>query len=116
MPYKSEKIKVAGTVYDKRRKLTAEQVQAIKILNGQGYSQRLLASMFGCSKRSVQNILNPQKRSAPKPRPTSYWTEAKRRYRKRKQELFQSGKLYETKRKYQTPERSPKLREDRENS
>lgn len=116
MPYKSEKIKVAGTVYDKRRKLTAEQVQAIKILNGQGYSQRLLASMFGCSKRSVQNILHPQKRSMPKSRPTSYWTEAKRKYRKRKQELLKSGKIYESKRKHRTPEKSPKLREDREDT
>lgn len=93
MPYKSEQIHIAGTVYDKRRKLSLEQVRAIKILNEQGYSQRQLAAMFGCSKRSVQNILQPQKRTAPTERPASYWAEAKRKHRKRKQELFLAGKI-----------------------
>ena len=40
MPYKSERIPIQGTVYDKRRKLSLEQIRAIKILNEQGYSQR----------------------------------------------------------------------------
>ena len=95
MPYKSERIKIAGTKYDKRSKLTKEQVRAIKILKEQGYSYRQLAAMFGCSKWSVQNIIHPQIRSKPKPRPTAYWTEKKREYRKRKQELHKSGKLNE---------------------
>lgn len=95
MPYKSERIKIAGTKYDKRSKLTKEQIRAIKILKDQGYSYRQLAAMFNCSKWSVQNIIHPQIRSKPKPRTTAYWTEKKREYRKRKQELLKSGKLNE---------------------
>ena len=93
MPYKSEKIRIAGTKYDKRRKLTDEQKSAIKLLSANGYSQRQLASMFGCSKRSVQNILQPQERSKVKSRPKEYWTEKKRIYRQRKQQLFLDGKI-----------------------
>lgn len=108
MPYKSERIPISGTVHDKRRKLSPEQVRAIKILNEQGYSQRKLASMFGCSKRSVQNILNPQKRSKPKKRSTAYWTAAKKKYRQYKQELYTSGKINENrKRKYRIADKPP---------
>lgn len=93
MPYKSEKIPIAGTKLDLRRKLSEEKKQAIKILSEQGYSQRKLAEMFGCSKRSVQNILHPQERSIQLKRPTEYWTKKKREYRQRKQQLYLSGKL-----------------------
>ena len=108
MPYKSERIPIQGTVYDKRRTLSLEQIRAIKILNEQGYSQRKLAAMFGCSKRSVQNILHPQQRSKPKKRSTAYWTEAKKQYRRRKQELYQTGKINENrKRKHRTSDKPP---------
>lgn len=93
MPYKSERIIIAGTKLDKRRKLSPEQKDAIKILSGQGYSQRKLAEMFGCSKWSVQNILHPQGRKSGIKRPTEYWTQKKREYRQRKQQLFLDGKL-----------------------
>lgn len=93
MPYKSEKMLIAGTKLDLRRKLSPEQKEAIKILSAQGYSQRKLAEMFGCSKRSVQNILHPQERSVQLKRSTAYWTQKKREYRKRKQQLFIEGKL-----------------------
>ncbi len=101
MPYKSEQIPISGTVHDKRRKLSSEQVRAIKILNEQGYSQRKLAVMFGCSKRSVQNILHPQQRTKSKKRSTAYWTAAKKKYRQRKQELYISGKINEKRKKNQ---------------
>lgn len=93
MPYKSEKIPIAGTKLDARRKLSDEQKEAIKILSAEGYSQRKLAEMFGCSKRSVQNILQPQPRCKPKKRPTEYWTEKKREYRQRKQKMYVEGTL-----------------------
>lgn len=93
MPYKSEKISIAGTKLDLRRKLSEEKKKAIKILNDQGYSQRKLADMFGCSKRSIQNVLHPQKRSIQPKRPTEYWTRKKREYRQRKQQLYLDGKL-----------------------
>lgn len=93
MPYKSEKVKIAGTQFDLRRKLSPEQVRAVSILSSQGYSQRQLATMFGCSKSTIQHILHPAPRRAVFSRPTEYWTEAKRRYRARKQQLFKSGAL-----------------------
>mgnify|MGYP000351519455 FL=1 len=93
MPYKSEKIPIAGTKLDLRRKLSPEQKNAIKILSEQGYSQRKLAEMFGCSKRSVQNILHPEERKPAVKSPTEYWTQKKREYRQRKQQMYVDGKL-----------------------
>lgn len=93
MPYKSEKVKIAGTQFDLRRKLSPEQVRAVSILSSQGYSQRQLATMFGCSKSTIQHILHPASRRTAFSRPTEYWNEAKRRYRARKQQLFKSGAL-----------------------
>jgi transposase len=57
MPLKIESIKVAGTKYDGRAKLSEDQRQAIRILAREGYSQRKLASMFNVSKRLIQSII-----------------------------------------------------------
>lgn len=95
MPYKSERIRIAGTKYDNRRKLSSDQVRAIKLLKEEGYSYRQLAAMFGCSKWTVQNIIHPQFRKPAKKRSTEYWTEKKREYRQRKQALFKSGQINE---------------------
>lgn len=94
MPYKSEHIKLPAHL-DKRRRLTKDQVAAIKLLKEESYSYRQLAAMFGCSKWSIQNIIHPQIHKAAKKRSTAYWTEKKREYRKRKQALYKSGQLYE---------------------
>lgn len=95
MPYKSEKFKIAGTKYDRRIKLTQDQIGAIKLLKDDGYSYRQLAAMFGCSKWTIQNILHPQPRCEQKIRPKEYWTLKKREYRQRKQALFKSGQINE---------------------
>ena len=100
MPYKSESIPIAGTKLDQRRKLSDEQREAIKILADKGYSRRNLAEMFNVSKSLVQHVLNPQLRAEPKKRSTAYWTEAKRKYRQRKQQLYKTGKLSEKKSKH----------------
>lgn len=93
MPYKSEKVHIAGTKLDRRCKLSKEQKEAIKLLHEDGFSYRKLAEMFRCSKRSVQNIIHPQLRSSQPKRSTEYWTQKKREYRKRKQQLFMAGRL-----------------------
>lgn len=95
MPYKSEQIAIAGTKYDNRRKLSPDQVRAIKFLKEEGYSYRQLSAMFGCSKWTVQNIIHPQIKKPPRKRPTAYWTEKKRQYRQRKQSLYKSGLINE---------------------
>lgn len=93
MPYKSERIPMSGTKLDRRCKLSTEQKEAIKLLHEDGFSYRKLAEMFGCSKRSVQNIIHPQSRSVQPKRTTEYWTQKKREYRQRKQHLFATGNL-----------------------
>ncbi len=93
MPYKSERIPIAGTNLDQRRKLSNEKREAIKILADKGYSQRKLAEMFDVSKSLIQFILKPQPRTAQKKRQTAYWTGAKRKYRQRKYQLYKTGQL-----------------------
>ena len=111
MPFKSEQIPIAGTKNDSRCKLTSEQREAVIILHREGYSYRKLAEMFRVSKRLIQSIVRPPKRSNPRPRPTSYWTEAKRRYRRRKQELYKNGIINESrKRTNHIEKRPPSLR------
>lgn len=93
MPLKVETIKLAGTKFDGRVKLTEDQRQAIRVLSHEGYSQRKLAAMFNVSKRLVQSIISPPIRKPPKKRPTKYWTEVKRKYRNRKNNLYKTGKI-----------------------
>lgn len=93
MPLKIDKIKLAGTQFDGRAKLSEEQRQAIRILAREGYSQRKLAAMFGVSKRLVQSIISPPARKPPKKHSKEYWAEVKKRYRKRKEALYKDGKI-----------------------
>lgn len=93
MPLKIESIKVAGTKYDGRAKLSEDQRQAIRILAREGYSQRKLASMFNVSKRLIQSIITPPIRAPAKKRTKEYWAEIKKRYRDRKNNLYKSGKI-----------------------
>ena len=67
MPYKSEKIKIAGTKYDRRRKLTDEQKDQIIALRGT-ISQRKCAEMFKVSKRTIVFLWYPEKQQANKQR------------------------------------------------
>lgn len=93
MPIKAEHIKLSGTKYDARTKLTPDQRDAIKVLSREGYSQRKLAAMFNVSKRLIQSIISPSERSPAKKRPQEYWTDVKRRYRERKMSLYKAGKI-----------------------
>lgn len=93
MPLKIENIKLAGTKFDGRAKLSLEQRQAIQILAREGYSQRRLAAMFNVSKRLIQSILSSPVRKYSKQYPTEYWTELKRKYRKKKIDLYKNGKI-----------------------
>lgn len=93
MPLKIENIKLAGTKFDGRAKLSPEQRQAIQILSREGYSQRRLAAMFNVSKWLIQSILSPPVRKHSKQYPTEYWTELKRKCRKKKIDLYKNGKI-----------------------
>ena len=58
MPLKIENIKLAGTKFDGRAKLSLEQRQAIQILAREGNSQRRLAAFIHVCKRLIQSILS----------------------------------------------------------
>ena len=57
MPYKSEKIRIDNTIYDRRRKLTEEQKEEIREIYSKGVcGTRPLARQFGVSKTTIQII------------------------------------------------------------
>lgn len=63
MPFKSEKIKISGTEFDRRVKLTKEQRKEIRNLYMTTvYSQRKLAIMYGVSKSLIAMIVNPERK------------------------------------------------------
>lgn len=93
MPFKVEEIKLEGTKFDKRAKLTIEQRKAIKVLSKEGFSQRKLAAMFNVSKRLIQSIISPPVRQPAKKRSKEYWKDIKQRHRARKMELYLEGKI-----------------------
>ncbi|MCS2512428.1 hypothetical protein NXW37_00075 [Bacteroides thetaiotaomicron] len=94
MPLKIENIKLAGTKFDGRAKLSPEQRQAIQIswpvkdINKEGW---LLCSMLasGLHNYTISSCL----RKHSKQYPTEYWTELKRKCRKRKLILYKNGNI-----------------------
>jgi hypothetical protein len=62
MPFKSEKILIVKTQFDRRVKLTDEDKVLIKkISEEENLSQRALARQFNVSRRLIQYILDPEK-------------------------------------------------------
>lgn len=103
MPYKSRKIKIAGTKYDRRIKLTLAQKQEI-YENKQGLSQRALAKVYSVSRRTIQFILVPDKlkenlkRRKERGGTMQYykpdeWPAIQREHRRYKQDLKLKGKI-----------------------
>ena len=62
MPYKSGKIIIAKTSFDKRVKLTDDDKKLIRKLRAEeNLSQRVLARQFNVSRRLIQYVLDPEK-------------------------------------------------------
>ena len=106
MPYKSEKIKIAGTSHDRRRKLTEDQKEYIRWLREEeqlSYNQ--LARQFGVSKRLIIFICKPeimekamerfkQYRKEGRYKPTKEeWAETMKEHRHYKEKLHKDGKI-----------------------
>ena len=109
MPYKSEKIRIAGTKHDRRRKLTEDQKDYIRWLReNEKLSQRQLAAMFGVSRRLITFILDPEKERESKLRLKEFkaqgkykytkedWAATMREHRRYKQQLYRAGKIKES--------------------
>ena len=104
MPYKSQKIPICGTEYDRRQKLTPEQRAEIYHRYHTGYvSQRQLAREYGVSRRLITFIIYPDKleesrrqlkrcraKGLYKP-DKKKWAATVREHRHYKQELFKQG-------------------------
>lgn len=81
MPYKSEKIRLEGTSYDRRVKLSPDQKEYIRWLREEeklSYNQ--LAKRFGVSKRLINFICDP---------------EAYKKHKERYKELRKDGRYYD---------------------
>lgn len=101
MPYKSEKIIIAGGKHDRRCKLTEAQKTEIIALRGT-ISQRECAERFGVSRRTIQFLWFPEKLIANKQARVArggwkqyydkkQWTVVMREHRHYKQELYKEG-------------------------
>lgn len=104
MPYKSEKIHIAGSKHDRRCKLTNAQRDEIISLRGI-VSQRKCAERFGVSRRTVQFLWFPERLIINKQRRQErggwkqYYEKEKRaetmrEYRHYKQDLYKCGTIY----------------------
>lgn len=103
MPFKSEKIHIHGTQYDRRKKLNEEEKEEVRRLYPQIQSQRKLAEMFGVSRRLITFILDPvkeidNKRRQKEKKVTGYvryskqqWAGTMRDHRRYKQNLYVNG-------------------------
>lgn len=61
MPYKTDKDKLGSPFIKKSVKLLPCQKEMVVYWSGVGYSQRQLARMFHCSRRTIQFIIDPEK-------------------------------------------------------
>lgn len=106
MPYKSTKIIIRGTEYDRRQKLTPQQKADIfHRYATTDVSQRQLAREYGVSRRLITFIVNPENEERNREllrrrkaeglyRPDSKkHTEIIREHRRYKQRLFREGKI-----------------------
>ena len=96
MPYKSEKIKIANTEYDRRIKLTEEQKKEIREKYATGtVGHRPLAKEYGVSRSLIRYVVDEEKYEKSK----AYFRERRKdgRYNKSKEE---NNKIMKERRKY----------------
>nr|DAE30238.1 MAG TPA: Protein of unknown function (DUF2481) [virus sp. ct5rm7] len=106
MPYRSEKILICGTQYDRRQKLTPEQrAEIFHRYHTEDVSQRQLAQEYGISRRLVTFIIDPEKMETAseglkrrkakglyKP-DKQKWAATVREHRRYKQQLYKQGQI-----------------------
>ena len=106
MPYKSERIKIAGTQYDRRIKLTEDQKNYIRWLREEEkLSYNKLAQMFNVSKRLIIFVCRPETMEKCRKRfkrlrkdgrykaPKEEWAETMREHRSYKHNLYKENKI-----------------------
>ena len=105
MPFKSEKIKIEFTENDRRIKLTTEQKEIIRKEYSTGLiSQRGLAKKYNVSKKTIFNIVNPEKylrqleKNKEEKHSKAYYKKEKqkeyiKKHRRYKQDLYERGEI-----------------------
>lgn len=106
MPYRSEKILICGTRYDRRQKLTPEQRAEIFHRYHTGrVSQRQLARQYGVSRRLITFIIDPEKMETANEElkrrkakglyklDKQKWAATVREHRRYKQQLYKQGQI-----------------------
>ena len=106
MPYRSEKILICGTQFDRRQKLTPEQrAEIYHRYHTEEISQRQLAREYGVSRRLIAFIIDPEKmetaneelkrrKSKGLYKPDKQkWAETMRKHRRYKQQLYKQGQI-----------------------
>jgi hypothetical protein len=106
MPYKSEKIKIANTKYDRRIKLTDEQREAIREEYAKGEKgARVLAKEYGVSRSLIRFVVMPEKYERSKEMfrerrkdgrydiSSEEWRDLIKERRRYKQKLYLEGKI-----------------------
>jgi len=93
MKTKILKIKIAGTKYDSRRKLTDKQKQNVFYLHDLGASIRKIAEIMGVSAAAIQHILKPPAKSKKIVHDNEYWRIARAKTAQKKQSLYEQGKI-----------------------
>lgn len=106
MPYKSEHIKIEGTRFDRRRKLSEDQKEYMRWLREEEkLSYQKLADMFGVSKRLAIFVCCPDKEETARRQfkerrkdgryktTNEEWAETIREHRRYKQKLFTDKKI-----------------------
>lgn len=107
MPYKSEKIPIAQTKYDKRIKLDDDDKESIRLKYSQGQSMRSLSREFKVDRQVIRYTIFPQykeqfyKANRERANP-EYSREVLNKYarthRKHKHELYKKGLITDNER------------------
>lgn len=108
MPYKHVEMKLVGTSFDARVKLTEQQREEIRKQHRAGTSQRELARSFKVSRRLISFIIYPDRladnlrRRAERGGSKQYYVKEKhtkymKKHRRRKQKIYVSKKVLDKK-------------------
>lgn len=101
MPYKSQKIKIANTKFDRRLKLDEDDKQVIISAYEKGESMRSLSRRFKVDRQVIKYTIFPEYKEqffkANRERPKEYDREknttVKREHRRYKHNLYKEGKI-----------------------
>lgn len=73
MPYKSEKIRLPEALDRRRRLSDADKAEILRRYKAGGCSLQSLATEYGCSKKSILLIVNPESKARNDKRIREHW-------------------------------------------